>query len=64
MSIKGEGGGVRRLMKKSILNFHFDYLNPSLVLSLDSSNLDQWYQRLSQPKKWTASSQLQKVHKF
>ena len=28
MSIKG--GGVRRLMEKSILNFHFDYLHPSL----------------------------------
>ena len=29
MTIKGEG--VRRLMKKkNILNFHFDYLNPSL----------------------------------
>ena len=26
---EGEGG-VRRLMEKSILNFHFDYLNPSL----------------------------------
>ena len=26
MSIKGGGGGVRRLMEKSILNFYFDYL--------------------------------------
>ena len=25
------GGGVRRLMAKAILNFHFDYLNPSLT---------------------------------
>ena len=24
------GGGVRRLMEKTILNFHFDYLNTSL----------------------------------
>ena len=23
-----KGGGVRRLMAKTILNFHFDYLNP------------------------------------
>ena len=28
MSIKG--GGVRRLMEKFILNFHFDYLTTSL----------------------------------
>ena len=26
----GGGGGGRRLTAKSILNFHFDYLNPSL----------------------------------
>ena len=26
----GRGGGVRRLMEKTILNFHFDYLTPSL----------------------------------
>ena len=26
--------GVRRLMEKSILNFHFDYVNTSLKLSL------------------------------
>ena len=30
MSIKGGRGVVRRLMEKSILNFHFDYLRPSL----------------------------------
>ena len=24
-------GGVRRLMEKTILNFHFDYLNSSLI---------------------------------
>ena len=28
-AIKGEGG-VGRLMANAILNFHFDYLNPSL----------------------------------
>ena len=28
MSIEGEGVG--RLMEKSVLNFHFDYWNPSL----------------------------------
>ena len=28
-AIKG-GGGVGRLMANAILNFHFDYLNPSL----------------------------------
>ena len=26
MSIKGGGGGIRRLMEKSILNFHFSLL--------------------------------------
>ena len=47
MSIKG-GGDVRRLMEKSILNFHFDYLNPSLssvsslsiVISVSSESTD------------------------
>ena len=29
-----KGGGVRRLMAKAILNFHFDYWNPSLSRSL------------------------------
>ena len=27
----GGVGGVRRLMAKTILNFHFDYLTPSLT---------------------------------
>ena len=32
MTIKGGGGGFRLLMeKKNILNFHFDYLNTSLM---------------------------------
>ena len=33
MTIKweGGGGGIRRLMEKNILNFHFDYLNPPLM---------------------------------
>ena len=32
MPLKGEGGGrVRRLMAKTILDFHFDYLTPSLI---------------------------------
>ena len=43
-AIKGGGGrgGVGRLMAKTILNFHFDYWNPSLtkgnsnVLNIDS----------------------------
>ena len=30
MTIKGGGRGVWRLMEKNILNFHFDYLHPSL----------------------------------
>ena len=30
--LRERGGGVRRLMEKSILNFHFDYLNPSLIV--------------------------------
>ena len=35
MTIKGVGGwGVRRLREKTILNFHFDYLNTSLSLCL------------------------------
>ena len=29
-AIKG-GGGVGRLMENAILNFHFDYLKPSLT---------------------------------
>ena len=32
MTIRG-GGGARRLMEKTILNFHFDYLTTSLKLS-------------------------------
>ena len=34
MTIRGGGeggGGVGRLMEKTILNFHFDYLNPPLT---------------------------------
>ena len=31
MTIGGGGEGIRRLMEKTILNFHFDYLNPSLI---------------------------------
>ena len=33
LSIKGRGGGVRGLMEKSILYFHFDYLTISLILN-------------------------------
>ena len=29
----GGGGGVGRLMENTILNFHFDYLNPSLIVT-------------------------------
>ena len=36
MTIKG-GGGVGRLMEKTILNFHFDYLHPSLICSEDKT---------------------------
>ena len=39
MSIKGGSeGGVRRLMEKSILNFHLDYWNPSLIWYCSSSS--------------------------
>ena len=39
MTIKGGGGrGVWRLMEKTILNFHFDYLHPSLIITLFSEN--------------------------
>ena len=31
--IKGGGGGVRPLMGNAILNFHFDFLTPSLTKS-------------------------------
>ena len=34
MSLRGEGEGGRRLMAKTILNFHFDYWNPSLNLTI------------------------------
>ena len=30
-----KGGGVARLMANAILNFHFDYLTPSLISSID-----------------------------
>ena len=30
-----KGGGVGRLMANAILNFHFDFLNPSLIRSQD-----------------------------
>ena len=30
----GRGGGVGRLMANTILNFYFDYWNPSLTLYL------------------------------
>ena len=33
------GGGVRRLMKKSILNFHFDYLIISLRLGYNGKGM-------------------------
>ena len=33
-----EGGGGQRLMEKSILNFHFDYLTTSLI-ALSWSNI-------------------------
>ena len=29
-----KGGGVGPLMANAILNFHFDFLNPSLILNL------------------------------
>ena len=44
MSIKG-GRGVRRLMEKSILNFHFDYGNASL-----SKNMSPWVPRHGIPQ--------------
>ena len=34
-AIKGGGGGVGPLMANAILNFHFDYLKPSLTDLLD-----------------------------
>ena len=39
MTIKGGGRGVWRLMEKNILNFHFDYLHPSLTHRSSGSNL-------------------------
>ena len=33
----GGEGGVRGLMEKTILYFHFDYLNPPLVMSFEKS---------------------------
>ena len=40
MSIKG-GEDVRRLMEKTILNFHFDSWNPSLNMMISSVHLNQ-----------------------
>ena len=34
-----KGGGVGRLMANAILNFHFDFLNPSLSCYRDVSKL-------------------------
>ena len=34
-----KGGGVGRLMANAILNFHFDFLHPSLNMSLKKSNI-------------------------
>ena len=36
----GGGGGVGRLMANAILNFHFDFLNPSLTHNVDHILLD------------------------
>jgi len=38
MTIKGGGRWVWRLMEKTILNFHFDYLHPSLIITLFSQH--------------------------
>ena len=45
MTIKGGGGGGGwSLMEKTILNFNFDYLHPSLIL-----NNDQTFEILHNP---------------
>ena len=31
LPLRGGGGGVGRLMANAILNFHFDFLNTSLI---------------------------------
>ena len=36
-AIKGGGGGP--LMANAILNFHFDYLNPSLTARINAFNI-------------------------
>ena len=36
------GGGVRRLMEKTILNFHFDCLTPSLRWNMVVPNFDKF----------------------
>ena len=46
------GGGGRRLTAKTILNFYFDYLNPSLNQSAVSLSLVENY--------WASSSSKQK----
>ena len=35
-----KGGGVKRLMANAILNFHFDFLNPSL--RIHEKNMECW----------------------
>ena len=41
MTMRGEGGGGRRLGAKTILNFHFDYLNLRYIeLSWTDDNFD------------------------
>ena len=42
------GGGVGRLMANAILNFHFDYLNPSLIKNPNQTSL-HFYRRSCHP---------------
>ena len=37
-----KGGGVGRLMANAILNFHFDFLNPSLINKQSMKMQQSW----------------------
>ena len=46
-----KGGGVGRLLANAILNFHFDFLNPSLSTP-NETKYEKYSQKKGQWKAW------------